>query len=656
MNSQTTIASISVFFSFLLFTGCSPEFCSQYPDAAPCQDIELPPDTPEDQPTSGEISPQKPTSESFTEKRETIFDVLWVINSDPPEGGASSTTLTIDPSSVLDIGFGGNIPNATGGLWETSTWMAATNVGFLLGETMQSYKIYLSVDSDTPIDGPSAGGMITTAILSLLRGDSIQSNVAMTGTINPDGTIGPVGGIPNKLEGAKEKNKSLVLIPYGQKSEEVIKQSRKLDITVEEVADIYEAYEKITGKTLPKAEPNTNDRIELSDAADQQILQKAKNWKSQYQSGQSRIASIRRSSIDEISEAIGALLNEAEASFSKAQSYEDNGDFIGAYNKYIEAVVWVESAAEIGRFFDLAENLDESAIGAQLENAWDSARSKVDSLLTRLDASEPQTASDAIALTQAYGAWSIAQGLLDYAENTWEQSSSDEEIGTALIWIVMSPALANTQISLGNDLLDLGLDEKGASLSISDDELQGFSKILESSATANLGFLDNLLAQKWGLTIEEIQQSLPSVDTDYAFAKATLDALSGLNDTSEEQKPYAKLGASLTSYGFSSRLIAKYYSLEAQLDGNNEVIGFERQRSLIHMLDFAEQRAEAVIRLAEDAGNNTNLLVLGYDGAKLAGSGSPADQINALGEFWSVTLSGKLMAIFSGQSLTQQPK
>ena len=646
MNSQTTIASISVFFSFLLFTGCSPEFCSQYPDAAPCQGIELPPDTPEDQPTSGETSPQKPTSESFTEKRETIFDVLWVINSDPPEGGASSTTLTIDPSSVLDIGFGGNIPNATGGLWETSTWMAATNVGFLLGETMQSYKIYLSVDSDTPIDGPSAGGMITTAILSLLRGDSIQSNVAMTGTINPDGTIGPVGGIPNKLEGAKEKNKSLVLIPYGQKSEEVIKQSRKLDITVEEVADIYEAYEKITGKTLPKAEPSTKGRIELSDAADQQILQKAKNWKSQYQSGQSRIASIRRSSIDEISEAIGALLNEAEASFSKAQSYEDNGDFIGAYNKYIEAVVWVESA----------ENLDESAIGAQLENAWDSARSKVDSLLTRLDASEPQTASDAIALTQAYGAWSIAQGLLDYAENTWEQSSSDEEIGTALIWIVMSPALANTQISLGNDLLDLGLDEKGASLSISDDELQGFSKILESSATANLAYLDNLLAQKWELTIEEIQQSLPSVDTDYAFAKATLDALSGLNDTSEEQKPYAKLGASLTSYGFSSRLIAKYYSLEAQLDGNNEVVGFERQRSLIHMLDFAEQRSEAVIRLAEDAGNNTNLLVLGYDGAKLAGSGTPADQINALGEFWSVTLSGKLMAIFSGQSLTQQPK
>ena len=154
MNSQTTIASISVFFSFLLFTGCSPEFCSQYPDAAPCQGIELPPDTPEDQPTSGETSPQKPTSESFTEKRETIFDVLWVINSDPPEGGASSTTLTIDPSSVLDIGFGGNIPNATGGLWETSTWMAATNVGFLLGETMQSYKIYLSVDSIPPLMVP----------------------------------------------------------------------------------------------------------------------------------------------------------------------------------------------------------------------------------------------------------------------------------------------------------------------------------------------------------------------------------------------------------------------------------------------------------------------------------------------------------------------
>ena len=43
-------------------------------------------------------------------------------------------------------------------------------------------------------------------------GDQINADVTMTGTINPDGTIGPVGGIPFKIEGAAEAGKKVVLI------------------------------------------------------------------------------------------------------------------------------------------------------------------------------------------------------------------------------------------------------------------------------------------------------------------------------------------------------------------------------------------------------------------------------------------------------------
>ena len=44
--------------------------------------------------------------------------------------------------------------------------------------------------------------------------------MTMTGTINPDGTVGPVGGIPQKVEGAADEGIKTVLIPAGQRNTE----------------------------------------------------------------------------------------------------------------------------------------------------------------------------------------------------------------------------------------------------------------------------------------------------------------------------------------------------------------------------------------------------------------------------------------------------
>ena len=41
----------------------------------------------------------------------------------------------------------------------------------------------------------------------------------MTGTINPDGTVGPVGGIPYKVDGRERKpRRRVMLIPTGQRN------------------------------------------------------------------------------------------------------------------------------------------------------------------------------------------------------------------------------------------------------------------------------------------------------------------------------------------------------------------------------------------------------------------------------------------------------
>ena len=65
------------------------------------------------------------------------------------------------------------------------------------------------------VGGPSAGLMFTTGIIDLLTpGDLTDgAHIAGTGTITPDGTVGPIGGIRQKLAGARNSGATLFLMP-----------------------------------------------------------------------------------------------------------------------------------------------------------------------------------------------------------------------------------------------------------------------------------------------------------------------------------------------------------------------------------------------------------------------------------------------------------
>jgi len=66
------------------------------------------------------------------------------------------------------------------------------------------------------IGGPSAGAVMTTAVIALLENWEIDNETVMTGMINPDGSIGPIGGIPQKIDAANSVGATRFLIPKGQ--------------------------------------------------------------------------------------------------------------------------------------------------------------------------------------------------------------------------------------------------------------------------------------------------------------------------------------------------------------------------------------------------------------------------------------------------------
>jgi uncharacterized protein len=93
-----------------------------------------------------------------------------------------------------------------------SARLASRVAANLLGAEWDQYDYLVSFRSSSMvIGGPSAGAVMTLALTTALHNVrepgnawTLDPGVAGTGTINPDGTIGPVGGIPAKAEGAKE--------------------------------------------------------------------------------------------------------------------------------------------------------------------------------------------------------------------------------------------------------------------------------------------------------------------------------------------------------------------------------------------------------------------------------------------------------------------
>ncbi len=100
-----------------------------------------------------------------------------------------------------------------------------------LNDDCLQYDFIYTIRADSPIiAGPSAGGAITLLTISLLEGFTLDDEVSITGTINSGGIIGPVGGIKEKIDAAKEGGLKTVLIPEGER---FIKEDREAIETIE---------------------------------------------------------------------------------------------------------------------------------------------------------------------------------------------------------------------------------------------------------------------------------------------------------------------------------------------------------------------------------------------------------------------------------------
>ncbi|MCG8584649.1 MAG: hypothetical protein MI757_08060, partial [Pirellulales bacterium] len=309
-------------------------------------------------------------------------------------GGTSTVKITVGgaPAGAVRIGFFEDEVGGSGNNWRAAGWAAATTAAQI--SEFNPYATQVSYDIGGFADGPSGGGLMTVGVLAAIRGDKIRSDAAMTGTINADGIIGPVGGIAYKIEGAAAAGKKLVVIPRGMDHEyhagkkakvNLVEHGRSLGVDVRPVLDIYTAYALMTGKELPR--PKLYAPPTVPAAAEAVLRRRIDGWKDRLMHA---VKTYDDLPADCKPEAVKTLMNKAVELVNRAAKLTNEGEFAAGYIDLFFANYNAYMGMEFGRnLFEYNRRGVAGAVTRIRKNSW--LQDEINDVTELIETYEPKT-------------------------------------------------------------------------------------------------------------------------------------------------------------------------------------------------------------------------------------------------------------------------
>lgn len=255
--------------------------------------------------------------------------------------GDGSVYLSIDPLSELDM--------------QSSLKMASLIANFISGFNLSNYSVLVRIQSNTPIiGGPSAGAALTAALLALFSNNTLNESVVVTGMIMPDTLVGPVGGIPEKLEAAASVSAKLMVIPAGQRLSvslktgslvDVVEAGRKLGVVVVEASTIYDVLKYLgISVTLPE-----NSKANLSVEVMNAFKSIADGYRAEYDLLYSNVSNDFRRYVSSLNRAgvsddVSRFLDYSRSNALRGEETYNSGNYYAAASDYFGALVYVWAA------------------------------------------------------------------------------------------------------------------------------------------------------------------------------------------------------------------------------------------------------------------------------------------------------------------------
>jgi len=557
---------------------------------------------------------------------EVEVDFLWVKSAKEGrehEGGISHAVLKVEKSkSGMHVGIFESKPGGTGESWRAALWVAALTGTLDILKNPLDYRY--SVETETlaaRVDGPSAGGLFAVAFMAALLNDRIDRAATMTGTINPDGTIGPVGGVAAKMTAAAEMGKTRFCYPVGQRFEEHVKtgkkvdllaEAEKLDVEIREVGDLTQAYECLVNKSRKSPAPVRRSEMSLSGDLFDLVRRRAESWLALTEETYEASRKLKQGS--EVEE----VWRSARTEYEDARALLKNG--------LVGAAWWRARAAYTSSRTVLLSSVvaDRLSGGDPVEalkvfsTLEEGSQKKLDNVFQALAAANPERVNQTVLLLDAYEAAINAIVSREFAKVQYggilrrmkEALQKGEDI-TALVALfaeIYRPLseIALVEVNSQQALDNLALMEAHAvSRKTGLHRIDEVARLFQGAASANIGYFDSIfvreVADRARKSLETVSATLMDKEPNYRTAQFNLKlpesgkmgyAATGLPSS------LSKLAGAISSFFASSTLVASFYSIGVKLDNNGSTVGVEREKALTSTLALAEEKARKNASLA----------------------------------------------------------
>lgn len=604
----------------------------------------------------------------LTERREATVEAVWFRGPEGPQasGGTSTVTVRIEPNGEgeASVGVIEEYAGGAGNMWRSAAWMAAFNASNALGYLLTDHEFLVRAGGH--IDGPSAGMLITATMIAVMNGAALREDTTMSGTVNPDGSTGPVGGIPQKMQGAKEKGFTRFGYPVGGRNATDLKTGqvvdlevfgRDLGVEVREIKDLRDAYAFMTDRELP--EPTLANESDMGLDPDLRTRVKAKlmHWQSELQSELPGLEAKIKKMPREVKQYILPIFARLEDELGDARRYEQSGLEVPAYQAYISVVAQFKVCLELVEFLDAMRRGQMDRVDQQIARLK-AVEGKVGALALELGVqARRKSIGGAVNGVAAFAMYNMTRAFmhlgnqhhanaLDLVKRVRERKlPRSKEALEAMVQEMMLPvvyySISDALTQAARESMDFA-PEEGRDLELDEDKLLRLAKAYGSAASAGLSYFESTVieaaAESHKVSMAQARAHFQQLDGNYIVAPILAmiagrpTALSGGIDKAET--PFIRLAAGALAYIQTGGLVNKFYSLgyQPQQDGST-VLG--NRRALGSQLDLAKRAALAA---AGDAQRHLGFIPatakLAYEEARALREGDDEDKLTALTSYW----------------------